>query len=98
MNPSKHSEYNDNPLDILKRNMYSSSIVMTGSIVFLLYLFNMTSSTLDKFVAFAESALMLYMGGTTAAALAKVLLQTMPDPIVSSVDQHIRMVIFTSCV
>ncbi|GAA5801085.1 hypothetical protein HPULCUR_006527 [Helicostylum pulchrum] len=77
---------------MLLRNVYSSSIVMTGSVVFLLYLFNMTSSTLDKFVAFAESALMLYLGGTTAAALAKVLLQTMPDPIVSSVDQHIRMI------
>ncbi|KAI8088485.1 cation efflux family-domain-containing protein [Thamnidium elegans] len=92
MNSSKHSDYNDNPLDSLKRNMYSASIVMTGSTVFLLYLFNMTSSTLDKFVAFAESALMLYLGGPTAAALAKVLLQTMPDPIVSSVDQHIRMI------
>lgn len=65
---------------------------MTGSVVFLLYLFNMTSSTLDKFVAFVESALMLYLGGPTAVALAKVLLQTMPDLIVSTIDHHIRMV------
>jgi hypothetical protein len=81
-----------NPLDSLKRNIYSLSIISTGSIVFLLSLFNITSPTLDKFLAFGESALMLYLGGPTAAALAKVLLQTMPDSIVSKVDYNIRQV------
>lgn len=43
-------------------------------------------------LAFGESALMLYLGGPTAAALAKVLLQTMPDSLQSRVDNNLRMV------
>ena len=35
---------------------------------------------------------MLYLGGTTASALAKVLLQTMPDSLEFQVDQSIRQV------
>lgn len=90
--------YNDvksaggSPLDSFKKNIYSLSIVSTGSIVFLFHLLDITSPTLDKFLAFGEAALMLYLGGPTAAALAKVLLQTMPDSIVSQVDYNIRQV------
>lgn len=35
---------------------------------------------------------MLYLGGTTAAALAKVLLQTMPDAIEPRVEHSIRQI------
>lgn len=58
-------------------------------------LFSITSPTLDKFLAFGESALMLYLGGPTAAALAKVLLQTMPDSLESRVDNNLRLVSLT---
>lgn len=86
------SAINGDLLPNLKKNIYSLSIVTSGIIVFLFNLFNITSPTLDKFLAFGESALMLYLGGTTAAALAKVLLQTMPDAIEPRVEHSIRQI------
>lgn len=82
----------NNVIQSLLKNIYSLSIVTTGSIVFLVQLFGLTSPTFDKFLAFAESALMIYLGGPTAAALAKVLLQTMPDPMMHGVEQTMRLI------
>jgi Co/Zn/Cd efflux system component len=82
----------NNLIQSLLKNIYSLSIVGTGLIVFLVQLFGMTSPTFDKFLAFAESALMLYLGGPTAAALAKVLLQTMPDPMIHNVEHNMRLI------
>lgn len=84
---SKESSFAD-----LKQNVYSFSIILTGLTVFFFNLFNIISPTLDKFLAFGESALMLYLGGTTAASLAKVLLQTMPDSIEHTVEHSIRQI------
>lgn len=69
----------ESPIQILAKNMYSLSIVATGSLILFLSLFGLSSGHFDKMIAFCEAGLMLYLGGPTAAALAKVLLQTMPD-------------------
>lgn len=87
----------DSGLDSVKSNIYSLSVVCTGGIVFLVHLLGIGSPTLDKMMAMGESALMLYLGGPTAAALAKVLLQTMPDSLQSRVDNNMRMVGYIVC-
>ncbi|KAI7895201.1 cation efflux family-domain-containing protein [Mucor mucedo] len=95
---SNNGEYSYNDmkseggLESVKSNIYSLSVVCTGGIVFMVHLLGIGSPTLDKMMAMGESALMLYLGGPTAAALAKVLLQTMPDSLQSRVDNNLRMV------
>ena len=44
---------------------------------------------MDKLTAFGESAVMLYLGGPTAAALAKLLLQTTPDGVRSGIESRL---------
>ena len=68
-----------NAIKIVLSNVYSFSIVSSGLAVLSLYLFGMASPFMDKVVAFGESAVMFYLGAPTAAALAKLLLQTTPD-------------------
>ncbi|RUS18684.1 hypothetical protein BC937DRAFT_88458 [Endogone sp. FLAS-F59071] len=46
----------------------------------------------DKLAAFAESFVMFYLGGPTAAAIAKVLLQTAPDSVSGGLEMRLREV------
>ncbi|KAI9243496.1 cation efflux family-domain-containing protein [Phascolomyces articulosus] len=78
-----------NAIKILLSNIYSFSIVSCGLAVLILFLFGMASPFMDKFTAFGESAVMLYLGGPTAAALAKLLLQTTPDVARSGIESRI---------
>ncbi|KAF7721147.1 hypothetical protein EC973_005354 [Apophysomyces ossiformis] len=66
-------------LTSLLSNVYSAGIVGCGVVVMLFQLLGLATPAIDKFLAFGESAVMFYLGGPTAAALAKLLLQTTPD-------------------
>jgi hypothetical protein len=72
-------------------NIFSFSIVACGGILFFMRLIGLTGNA-DKWMAFVESGLMIYLGGPTAAALAKVLLQTMPDTIAVGLEHTLREV------
>ncbi|KAI9483971.1 MAG: cation efflux family-domain-containing protein [Benjaminiella poitrasii] len=85
------STIDKNTINAVLRNTYSSSIIGTGSLLFFTQIVGL-SPTIDKCVAFLEAGLMLYLGVTTATALAKVLLQTMPDTITSHIDHSVRLV------
>ncbi|EPB82998.1 hypothetical protein HMPREF1544_10271 [Mucor circinelloides 1006PhL] len=88
----QHEYIQNTPLDALVKNIYSLSIVSAGSIVFVFQLFGLSSPSVDKFLAFAEASLMLYLGAPTATALAKVLLQTMPDAMTHAIDHQLRSI------
>ncbi|GAN03861.1 cation efflux family protein family [Mucor ambiguus] len=86
-------EYTQNtPVDALVKNIYSLSIVSAGTIVFIFQLFGLSSPSVDKLLAFGEASLMLYLGAPTATALAKLLLQTMPDSMIHTIDHHLRSI------
>ncbi|KAG2223366.1 hypothetical protein INT45_002861 [Circinella minor] len=78
-----------NAVKIVLSNIYSFSIVSCGLAVVFLYMFGMASPFMDKLTAFGESAVMLYLGGPTAAALAKLLLQTTPDGVRSGIESRL---------
>ncbi|RUP45165.1 cation efflux family-domain-containing protein [Jimgerdemannia flammicorona] len=44
----------------------------------------------DKLASFAESFVMFYLGGPTAAAIAKILLQTSPDTVSGGLEMRLR--------
>ncbi|OAD06675.1 hypothetical protein MUCCIDRAFT_155373, partial [Mucor lusitanicus CBS 277.49] len=88
----QHEYIQNTPVDALVKNIYSLSIVSAGSIVFVFQLFGLSSPSVDKFLAFGEASLMLYLGAPTATALAKVLLQTMPDSMTHAIDHHLRSI------
>ncbi|KAI8367885.1 cation efflux family-domain-containing protein [Choanephora cucurbitarum] len=87
-----HTHGDMNALSVVKNNLFSLSIVASGSFVFLVYLLGMATPNLDKMIAFGEAGLMLYLGIPTAVALSKVLLQTMPDSLVNSIGHQLRQV------
>ncbi|KAI8377007.1 cation efflux family-domain-containing protein [Blakeslea trispora] len=89
---SPPSHYNESLLQVLMSNIFSFSIVASGSLVFLVYLLGMSTPNFDKCIAFGEAGLMLYLGGPTAVALGKVLLQTMPDSLVHTIGPQLRQV------
>lgn len=88
----QHEYIQNTPFDALVKNIYSLSIVSAGAIVFIFQLFGLSSPSVDKFLAFGEASLMLYLGAPTATALAKVLLQTMPDSMTHTIDHHLRSI------
>ncbi|KAL9536864.1 hypothetical protein MBANPS3_012302 [Mucor bainieri] len=88
----QHEYIQNTPVDALVKNIYSLSIVSAGTIVFIFQLFGLSSPSVDKFLAFGEASLMLYLGAPTATALAKVLLQTMPDSMTHAIDHHLRSI------
>ncbi|KAI8983152.1 cation efflux family-domain-containing protein [Pilobolus umbonatus] len=75
-----------------KDNYFCSSIISCGGILFLTHLMGLHTPVIDKLFAFIESGVMLYLGGPTAIALAKVLLQTKPDFIQSGVERTLRQI------
>lgn len=77
-------------------NIFSLSIVSCGASVFLFYMFGMVTPFMDKVLAFGESAVMFYLGGPTASALAKLLLQTTPDVIRSGMEARLSEVTLPS--
>lgn len=91
---------------IVLSNIYSLSIFACGAGLLVLYAFGMVSPFMDKFAAFGESAVMFYLGGPTAAALAKLLLQTTPDAARAGIEarlneasqpHHLYMVVVITC-
>ena len=97
---SSHASYSyDSSMDkntmlaILKENYFSLYIVGCGCAVLLSHLLGIQTPSVDKMIAMTESIIMGYLGGPSAVALAKVLLQTRPDFIQSSVEHNLRMVI-----
>ncbi|KAG0172373.1 hypothetical protein DFQ28_004750 [Apophysomyces sp. BC1034] len=76
-------------LSVLLSNVYSLGIVGSGVVVLLFHLLGLASPAVDKLLAFGESAVMLYLGGPTAAALAKLLLQTTPDTASSNISSRL---------
>ncbi|CEP13157.1 hypothetical protein [Parasitella parasitica] len=91
--PEVHPDYIQNsPVDALVKNVFSLCIVGAGTVVFFSQFFGLSSPSVDKFLSFAEASLMLYLGAPTATALAKVLLQTMPDTMTHAIDHHLRLI------
>ncbi|OBZ81319.1 Zinc transporter 6, partial [Choanephora cucurbitarum] len=87
-----HTHGDTNALSVVKSNLFSLSVVASGSFVFLVYMLGIATPNLDKMIAFGEAGLMLYLGIPTAVALSKVLLQTMPDSLVNSIGHQLRQI------
>lgn len=70
-------------------NIYSLSVFASGAALLFMHVLGMVSPFMDKFVAFGESAVMFYLGGPTAVALAKLLLQTTPDAALAGIEARL---------
>ncbi|KAL9551461.1 hypothetical protein MBANPS3_004251 [Mucor bainieri] len=79
-----------NPIHALLSNIYSTLIVLCGSVILLTYMFGIATPFVDKFLALSESVVMFYLGFPTAKALAKVLLQTTPHTVQNGVENRLR--------
>ncbi|OAD02298.1 hypothetical protein MUCCIDRAFT_111668 [Mucor lusitanicus CBS 277.49] len=79
-----------NPIHALLSNIYSTLIVLCGSVILLTYMFGIATPFVDKFLALSESVVMFYLGFPTAKALAKVLLQTTPNTVQNGVENRLR--------
>ncbi|KAI8394336.1 cation efflux family-domain-containing protein [Radiomyces spectabilis] len=79
-----------NPIHVLMSNIYSFSITVCGSIVFLFNMLGFVTPAIDKFMAFGIASMMAYLGGPTASALAKILLQTTPDTVCTGIESRLR--------
>ncbi|KAI9483336.1 MAG: cation efflux family-domain-containing protein [Benjaminiella poitrasii] len=79
-----------NPVHALLSNIYSSSIVLCGSVILLSYMFGIATPFFDKMLALFESVVMFYLGYPTAKALAKILLQTTPITVQNGVENRLR--------
>ncbi|KAI8059072.1 cation efflux family-domain-containing protein [Gilbertella persicaria] len=81
------------PIHTLLSNVYSSSIVLCGSIILIVYMVGMATPIVDKILALSESVVMFYLGYPTAKALAKVLLQTTPHTVQNGVENRLREIL-----
>lgn len=81
-----------NPIHALFSNIYSSSIVLCGSLILVMYMLGIVTPFVDKTVALCESAVMFYLGYPTAKALSKIVLQTTPRTVQSGVENRLREV------
>ncbi|KAI9314730.1 cation efflux family-domain-containing protein [Dichotomocladium elegans] len=78
-----------NAVNIILCNVYSSSIVATGLALIFFFISGFMSSSMDKFLSFGESVVMIYLGAPTALALMKLVLQTTPDVARSGIENRL---------
>lgn len=78
-----------NAVNIVLSNIYTTSILASCLVVLVFFVLGFASPMTDKFLAFGESVIMLYLGGPTALALMKLLLQTTPDVARSGIESRL---------
>ncbi|CDH61411.1 hypothetical protein RO3G_14888 [Lichtheimia corymbifera JMRC:FSU:9682] len=78
-----------NAVNIVLSNIYTTSILASCLVVLVFFVLGFASPMTDKFLAFGESVIMLYLGGPTAMALMKLLLQTTPDVARSGIESRL---------
>lgn len=78
-----------NAINIVLSNIYTTSILASCLVVLVFFVLGFASPVTDKFLAFGESVIMLYLGGPTALALMKLLLQTTPDVARSGIESRL---------
>ncbi|GBC09278.1 hypothetical protein RclHR1_08730009 [Rhizophagus clarus] len=90
--PLNYRQFNDG-FTIVFTNLFTLSTLLCGSSVILVGVIteqNHSLGWLDKLVSIMESILMFYLAGPVSTALGKILLQTTPDAMLSSLEARLR--------